>query len=203
MGRSGKAEFSSQQALQSYLRQHPKADASKHSVAQAATKSAAPQEAKPEVHPEFSKFVSTLYPAIAAGHLSGPDSLKLMAKHPHAPAGFEKHLEGDASKHSVTGGEQPKLAEARPSIKRASTSRFQDPKGPMKWRAGDDSSKYIHTLDGTYNWTPSTGHLSFISNKNGRRTVLSKDLNPRRTGGFHDMKNEEQAMERVKQHANR
>jgi ppGpp synthetase/RelA/SpoT-type nucleotidyltranferase len=32
--RSGKTEFSSQQALQTYLRQHPKADASKHSVVQ-------------------------------------------------------------------------------------------------------------------------------------------------------------------------
>lgn len=32
--RSGKAEFASQQALQSYMRQHPGADASKHSVAQ-------------------------------------------------------------------------------------------------------------------------------------------------------------------------
>lgn len=34
--RSGKTEFSSQAALQSYLRQHPGADASKHTVAQAA-----------------------------------------------------------------------------------------------------------------------------------------------------------------------
>lgn len=34
--RSGKAEFASQAALQSYLRQHPKADASKHTVAQPA-----------------------------------------------------------------------------------------------------------------------------------------------------------------------
>lgn len=38
--RSGKAEFASQQALQSYMRQHPKADASKHSVAQAPSKNA-------------------------------------------------------------------------------------------------------------------------------------------------------------------
>lgn len=34
--RSGGTEFSSQAALQSYMRQHPKADASNHSVAQAA-----------------------------------------------------------------------------------------------------------------------------------------------------------------------
>jgi len=36
--RSGGTEFSSQAALQSYMRQHPKADMSKHSVAQAASK---------------------------------------------------------------------------------------------------------------------------------------------------------------------
>ena len=38
--RSGGMEFSSQQALQSYLREHPKADMSKHSVAQPARTSA-------------------------------------------------------------------------------------------------------------------------------------------------------------------
>lgn len=45
--RSGKAEFASQQALQSYMRQHPKADASKHTVAQPAQRAevSAPNEA--------------------------------------------------------------------------------------------------------------------------------------------------------------
>jgi hypothetical protein len=42
--RSGKAEFSSQQALQSYLRQHPAADASKHSVKQQSTQSTQSEE---------------------------------------------------------------------------------------------------------------------------------------------------------------
>ena len=42
--KSGKAEFASQQALQSYLRQHPGADASKHTVAQTAQTSRATTE---------------------------------------------------------------------------------------------------------------------------------------------------------------
>jgi hypothetical protein len=41
MGHSGKLEFASQAALQGYLRQHPKADASKHSVAKKAQQASA------------------------------------------------------------------------------------------------------------------------------------------------------------------
>lgn len=44
--RSGKAEFASQGALQSYLRQHPKADVSKHTVAQAAPQAQAKEAEK-------------------------------------------------------------------------------------------------------------------------------------------------------------
>lgn len=42
--KSGKAEFSSQAALQSYMRQHPAADASKHTVAQAQERAKAAEE---------------------------------------------------------------------------------------------------------------------------------------------------------------
>lgn len=48
--RSGKAEFSSQAALQSYLRQHPGADASKHSVAQATPTSGEQRDAAYREH---------------------------------------------------------------------------------------------------------------------------------------------------------
>lgn len=48
--RSGKAEFASQQALQTYLRQHPKADASKHTVAQGGPEAASSRDEKPGKH---------------------------------------------------------------------------------------------------------------------------------------------------------
>jgi hypothetical protein len=73
---------------------------------------------------------------------------------------------------------------------------------PLQWEEGEDSfgRKFYYSDKGIYDWSPSTGHLKFISNTNGRIQTLSKDLNPRRSGGFHDVKSEEQATERVRQH---
>jgi hypothetical protein len=79
---------------------------------------------------------------------------------------------------------------------------IQDPNGPLRWQE-EDGHKYVYTKQGVYDWSPSTGYLSFVSNFNGRTSLLSKDLNPRRSGGFHDMKSEEHATARVKQHAMR
>ena len=79
---------------------------------------------------------------------------------------------------------------------------IQDPSGPLRWQE-EGGHKYVYTKQGVYDWTPSTGYLRFVSNVNGRSSLLSKDLNPKRAGGFHNMKSEEQATERVKQHAMR
>jgi hypothetical protein len=73
--------------------------------------------------------------------------------------------------------------------------------GPsIQWKEGQMGRMYHETPDGTYDWSPSTGHLAFVSNKDGRRTILSSDTSPKRSGGFHNMKSQEEVDTRVQAH---
>lgn len=74
---------------------------------------------------------------------------------------------------------------------------------PIAWEEDQMGRKFYYSPTGTYDWDSTTGHLSYTSNRDGRRQVLSRDLNPRRSGGFHDIKTQEQADQRVRVHMGR
>ena len=93
-------------------------------------------------------------------------------------------------------------SELRRVIREVISESMLESESPLVWEEDEDSfgRKFISTRLGVYDWSPSTGHLKFVSSTNGRVTLLSKDLSTKRSGGFHDIKTEEQAIERVKQH---
>ena len=76
---------------------------------------------------------------------------------------------------------------------------------PIMWEKNEDSldSHFYETKNGVYEWHPMTGYLTFIS-KNDRRTLLSKEISPKRSGGFHNtMRNQKMADELVRNHMKR
>ena len=75
----------------------------------------------------------------------------------------------------------------------------------VSWKESPPRSStfLFDTPKGTYMWRPSVGFLEFQSNTTGRVQRLSKDLNPRRSGGAHDMRTEDQATARVQAHMRR
>lgn len=93
--KSGKTEFSSQAALQSYMRQHPAADASKHSVAQpkAAPK---PQNLATGAEIMAGRALRTQDPAL---HAKAADALSKAASVATSPK-RRKELETLAKQHS-------------------------------------------------------------------------------------------------------
>lgn len=99
--RSGKAEFSSQAALQTYMRQHPNADASKHSVAQP---KAAPKPQNPAPGAEMSredhgaamkKYGAAALAAEAAGDMKRAKELEEKAR-------FHMRREGEMAKAELS-----------------------------------------------------------------------------------------------------
>ncbi len=77
---------------------------------------------------------------------------------------------------------------------------------PITWEKDEDSldSHFYETKNGVYEWHPMTGYLTFMSFKNGRRTVLSKEISPKRSGGFHNaMRDQKIADELVRNHMKR
>jgi hypothetical protein len=78
----------------------------------------------------------------------------------------------------------------------------QGPSGPLRWQdAEDPDHKVIHTKQGIYGWFPSTRYRYFRPDgSDDEAQKISGDANPRRSGGIGNMKSEEQATARVRQH---
>ena len=80
---------------------------------------------------------------------------------------------------------------------------------PIAWEEDEDSLdshfyKPKNGIEGVYEWHPMSGRLTFMSFKNGRRTVLSKEISPKRSGGFHNaMRDQKIADELVRNHMKR
>ena len=107
-----------------------------------------------------------------------------------SPAWWEKNWAEDEADEEDLEGLDPKV--------------IQDPSGPLRWQdAEDPGHKVIHTEQGIYDWFPSTRYLYFRPVGSDEAQKLSVDANPRRSGGIGNMKTEEQATARVKQHAMR
>jgi len=105
-----------------------------------------------------------------------------------SPAWWEKNWAED---------EEEDLEDLDPKI-------VQDPNGPLRWQDADDPGhKVIHTKKGIYDWLPSSRYLYFRPIGSDKAQTLSVDANRGRSGGFHNMETEEQAIARVKQHAMR
>ena len=76
----------------------------------------------------------------------------------------------------------------------------ESPDPVLQWQR-DGLDKYIRTRDGTYYWLPQLGELTFVSNKNGRVSKLSKRVDPWRKGNsFHNLRDEDAALARVRKH---
>jgi len=75
----------------------------------------------------------------------------------------------------------------------------------IRWHEAPKGSStfFFETPKGTYMWRRSVGFLEFQSNTTGRVQRLSKDINPRRSGGFHNISTEDQATARVEKHMRR
>lgn len=74
----------------------------------------------------------------------------------------------------------------------------------VQWEKDPDTgAMYFTSSNGDYMWTPSVGLLEFQSWKTGRVQRLSKAINPRRSGGFHNLRTEEEASARVLKHMKR
>lgn len=75
----------------------------------------------------------------------------------------------------------------------------------VSWKESPPRSStfFFDTPKGTYMWRRSVGFLEFQSNTTGRVQLLSKDINPRRSGGFHNISTEDQATTRVEKHMRR
>jgi hypothetical protein len=73
----------------------------------------------------------------------------------------------------------------------------------VAWEEGHMGKKHYETPSGTYTWEPSIGYLTFFSNRNGRLTVLSREISSRRSGGFHNITDQASADQRVLDHMSR
>ena len=80
----------------------------------------------------------------------------------------------------------------------------------VNWRARKRHEGFYHTDDtgvlatsGDYIWDPVVGTLYYKPWGSNRVQKLSREINPRRSGGFHNIRTEEDATNRVLKHKKR